>query len=116
MYWLTVLLLILVIALALIPTCLLTGISIKELAVKRYWIVLFVLMMLATPFSRVIEAKTGSFATGLISGPVILLLGFLPVIYVDYLRRSKSIGYRGARKKIGDWLDQPIKTLFLTKE
>jgi hypothetical protein len=116
MHFLTVILFMLVIAMALIPTCLLMGISIKDLAVKRHWIVLLALMMLATPFSRIIEVKTGSFAAGLVSGPAILLLGFLPVIYVDSLRKRNSIGYKGIWKKTGDWLDQPVKTLFSAKK
>ena len=116
MRFITVIMFIFVIALALIPICLHTGILIKDLGAKRHWIVLSVLMILAISFSRIIEAKTGSFVTGLVSGPAILLLGFLPAIYIDYLKKRNSIGYKGVWKKVGDWLDQPVKTLFSTKE
>lgn len=116
MHFPTILLFILVITLVLIPVCLLTVIAIRDLNARRHYIVLLVLMMLASFFSRTIEVKTGSFAAGLISGPVIILLGFLPVVYIDYLRKQNSIGYKGIWKKIGDWLDQPIKTLFSAKD
>lgn len=74
MRFLIVIMFILVIALALIPICLHTGILIKDLGAKRYWIVILALMIFAISCSRIIEAKTGSFATGLVSGPAILLL------------------------------------------
>lgn len=113
MKFITIVLLILVIALVLSLTGLHSSILIKDLDVKRYYIVLFVLMMLALIFARIIEAKTQSFIAGLFSGPMLLMLGFLPVIYIDYLKKKKSHGYQGIWKKAGDWLDQPIKTLFM---
>ena len=116
MRYLIAILFILVIALALVPICLKTGILIKDLGVKRYSIVLLVLMIFALSFSRIIEAKTESFVTGLVSGPAILLLGYLPVLYIDYQKKRNSIGYKGVWKKAGYWLDQPVKTLFSTKE
>lgn len=115
MHFIIIILLILVIALALMPICLHADILIKDLAAKRYWLVLLVLMLLALPCARVIEAKTESLAAGLISGTVILVLGYLPVIYSDYLKKRKSDDYKGGWKKIGDWLDQPIKTLLSKK-
>lgn len=116
MRFLTVIMFIIVVALALIPICLHMGILIKDLDAKRHSIVLLALMILAIASSRIVEAKTGSIVTGLVSGPAILLLGFLPVIYIDYLKKRNSIGYKGVWKKAGDWLNQPVKTLFSTKE
>jgi hypothetical protein len=115
MHFIIIILLILVIALALLPICLHADILVKDLAAKRHYMILLLLMLLALSCARIIEAKTGSFAAGLISGPMILVLGYLPVIYIDYLQKRKSAGYKGAWKKIGDWLDQPIKTLFSRK-
>lgn len=116
MRFLLAIMFILIIALVLIPVCLHMGILIKYLDVKRHWIVLLVLMIMATSLSQIIEAKTGSFVTSLVFGLTIWLLGFLPMIYIDYLKKRKSISYKGTWKKAGDWLDQPVKTLFSTKE
>ncbi len=112
---LTVVLLILVIAMILSIIGLQSGILIKYLAVKRYYILLFLLMILASIVSRIISAKTQSFHLGLIAGPIVLLLGFLPVLYSDYLRKRQAANYTGIWKKIGDWMDAPIKTLFAKK-
>ncbi|MEN6324831.1 MAG: hypothetical protein ABFD18_01280 [Syntrophomonas sp.] len=115
MYFLTILLLILVIAMVLSIIGLQTSILIKDLAVKRYSILTFILMILASIVSRIISAKTQSFSLGLISGPLIILFGFLPVIYSGYLRKKQTASYTGIWKCIGDWMDSPIKTLFLKK-
>lgn len=112
---LTVILLILVIAMVLAVMGLQSSILIRDLAAKRYWIIMFILMMLASVVSRIISAETQSFSLGLVSGPAVILLGFWPVIYIDHLRKKQAANYTGVCKCIGDWLDSPIKTLFAKK-
>ncbi len=109
MHFIIIILVMLVIALALVPICLHINILIKDFGAKRCWIFVFVLMMLALSLASIIDAKTGSVAAGLIYGLSIYTFGFLPILYIDYLKKSNSSSYKGAWQKVGDWLDQPIR-------
>ncbi|MDD2620540.1 MAG: hypothetical protein PHC92_07735 [Syntrophomonadaceae bacterium] len=112
MHWLIMVFLILVIVIILSIMGLHTRILIKDLAIKRHSLLLFALMILASIVSRIVSSKTQSFGFGLLTGPLVILFGFLPVIYIDYLRKKQAANYKGIWKKIGDWLDKPVKTLF----
>ena len=97
MRFLTVIMFIFVIALALIPVCLHTGILIKDLGAKRHWIVLSALMILAILFSRIIEAKPG-LRHGLVSGQR-FCCSVLPVIYIDYLKKGIVLAIKVSGRK-----------------
>lgn len=115
MYFLTIVSLILVIAMIFSIIGLQSSILIKDLSAKRYSILLFLLMIFASIVSRIISGKTQSSTLGFISGPLILLIGFMPVLYCDYLRKQRPASYTGIWKNIGNWMDSPIKTLFSRK-